>query len=48
MKFHDIIIKGPFGEVRMNGCDKQSIKGWIKYGLELGATSFETIPSGAI
>lgn len=48
MKLHDIIIHGPFGSVRMDGCNAESIRGWIKYGLELGATGFETFPSEAL
>jgi hypothetical protein len=45
--FHDIIIKGPFGEVRMDGCSDQEIKEWVKFGLSKGATAFETFPTEA-
>lgn len=48
MKLHDIILEGPFGRVRMAGCSDQEIKEWMAYGLEHGATKFETMPSEAV
>lgn len=47
MKLHDIIMTGPFGQVRMNNCSDQEIKKWIAYGIERGATAMETILSEA-